>query len=444
MKLPWLQNVCLVSAVGLLAGCTQETPTEIGGPLLPGTDVRTFEVILEADQFLQNDTAFSGYAQAFDANFLLLARNFEGVVDANTLIRFGRPPGSLQVRDSAGTVRPDTLPRYPTGALVIRIDTARSRGPATLALYRTAENFDAGTATWTVRSDTGGVPELWQTPGGTRGDLLVSAEWQPGVDSLLLALDSAQIAAVTDTAEAARGALITLDQASGPGGSRLRIGGAILRLAARSSIRPDTVIEVNVDVTTATFIFTPDPPTVASAARVSGVPAWRSILTFSDDLRDLRVPCPSLPAPCSLRLGDLHVNLADLLLRPTASPAGFSPEDSIRVVARLSIEGADIPLERSPVADASGCVDLFNRCVSRSAAAPARFVTGDTGPEVAVNVSPIVAAMMADTATAGANRVSRRISLHAVPIEAASFGFGSFLPGARLRLILTVTSEQQR
>jgi hypothetical protein len=45
---------------------------------------------------------------------------------------------------------------------------------------------------------------------------------------------------------------------------------------------------------------------------------------------------------------------------------------------------------------------------------------------------------------AAADRVSRRISLHSLPGEVASFGFASFLPGPRLRLILTVTSEQQR
>ena len=48
-------------AIGLTA-CTRETPSEIGGPLLPPGDVSTFEVILDPADYLVFDTAFSGYA----------------------------------------------------------------------------------------------------------------------------------------------------------------------------------------------------------------------------------------------------------------------------------------------------------------------------------------------------------------------------------------------
>ena len=68
----------------VLAACTQETPSEIGGSLLPPGDVKTFEVILEPQQYLVFDTAFSGYAKAFDTSVKVAARKFEGVVDANT------------------------------------------------------------------------------------------------------------------------------------------------------------------------------------------------------------------------------------------------------------------------------------------------------------------------------------------------------------------------
>jgi hypothetical protein len=429
------RRVVLIGALIIaLPGCTEETPTDIGGPLLPGTDVRTFEIILEPDQYLENDTAFSGYARAVEAAFLFVARSFEGVVDANTLVRFGRPPISLQVRDSAGVVRTDTLPRFPTGVLVLRVDTARSSGTATVGVYRTAENWDAATATWTVRSDTGGVRELWQTPGGTRGALLGTAEWQAGSDSLTMPLDSAQIAAITGADEASRGALITIDQTMDPNGSRLRLplAAAVIRLSARSSIRADTVIAVNVDLTSSTFIFTPDPPTIAGATRVSGVPAWRTFLTLKENLPDLTIPCPSRPAPCALALRDVHVNVAQLLLRPTASPPGFSPEDSIIVSVRAAIEGTNVPLSRFPVAG-----PLF---LPRFPIAPDRFTTTNTGPDAEIMVTAIVGALLADTATTAANRSPRRMALLTSP-ESATFGFASFLAAPRLRLVLTTTEQ---
>lgn len=428
-------SLLLVGALSVaLPGCTEETPTDIGGPLLPGTDVRTFEVILEPDQYLENDTAFSGYTRAIEAPFLLVAQNFEGVVNANTLVRFGRPPASLQARDSAGTVRTDTLPSYPTGVLVLFIDTARSRGAATLGVYRTDENWDAVTATWTVRSDTGGVRELWQTPGGTRGALLGTADWQPGLDSLRLPLDSAQIAAITGVDEVSRGALITLDQTTDPNGSRLSLPvvNATLRLSGHSTIQPDTVFDVNVELTNATFIFTPDPPTIGGATRVSGVPAWRTFVSLREDLADFTVPCPSQPAPCRLALRDLHLNVAQLLLRPTASPAGFSPEDSIIVSVRAAIEGTNVPLSRFPVAG-----ELLQL---RRPLAPSRFTGTDTGPDAVVTVTALVGALLADTATTAATRSPRRMVLLTSP-ESATFGFASFLAGPRLRLVLT-TAEQ--
>jgi hypothetical protein len=420
----------------VLTACTQETPTDIGGPLLPGGDVRTFEIIFEPAQYLEYDTAFSGYANAFGSPVLAIARNFEGVVNANTLLRFARPATSIQVRNAAGTVVTDTLPRYTTGRLVIRIDTARSRGAATVSVYRAAENFDASTATWTVRSDTGGVRQTWRTPGGTLGQLIGSAQWTPGVDSLSIPLDSAKIAGFNVADDSLRGAIITIDQTTSPSGSRLRVvrGSTGIRLSATSSIRADTVVAVNVDPTVDVFIFTPEPPTnVASGPRVSGVPAWRTILTLREDLRNFTVPCPGRPG-CTLRLGDLHVNIAELLLRPTASPPGYSPEDSIIVNARASVEGTNVPLSRSPVADIVGA--------SRTATPAARFTANDTGPDVVVTVSPLLESMLVDSATVAADRAPRRIALLTSP-EAASFGFASFRAGPRLRLVVTTSTEQR-
>ena len=123
-----LASAMLIAAAALHGACTEETPTDIGGTLVPGGDVVTFEVILSPDQYLEFDTAFSGYVTPFETNIKLVARNFEGTLNANSLLRFTGLPTTLQVRDSSGTLRTDSLPRFPTGYLMLRLDTARSRG----------------------------------------------------------------------------------------------------------------------------------------------------------------------------------------------------------------------------------------------------------------------------------------------------------------------------
>ncbi|HSL72289.1 MAG TPA: hypothetical protein VK864_18715 [Longimicrobiales bacterium] len=419
----------------VLAACTQEVPTDIGGSLLPSGGVRTFEVILEPEQFLVFDTAFSGYADAFDARFLVIARDFEGVLDANTLIRFGQKPVSIQVRDSAGAVRTDTLPKFAGGDLVIRIDTLRSRGAAEVSVYFTTEPWDASSATWTTRIDTGSVTLPWQTPGGTRGARIGSVPWTAGEDTLIIALDSATVFALTNVADTTRGTVFTIDNTSVPAGAQLRIAGASLRLPARSTLRPDTTVQVNVEPISTTFIFTPDPPLLGTTPRVSGVPAWRTVLSVIDGLEDLMLPCPDGTAGCTFRLGDATLNLADLLLRPTGSPPGFSPEDSIRVQAHPLLVLQNVPLSRSPVGVAVGG--------SRDAIPRTRFSNADNGPEAAVSVTQLIGPVLADTTSPGsAQRPSRFIALLTNP-ETFSFGFGTFREGPRLRLILTVQSEER-
>ncbi len=430
-----LTGALALIALGLTA-CTRETPSEIGGPLLPPGDVRTFELILEPSQFLVFDTAFSGYAHAFDSPVLVAARKFEGVTDANTLIRIGTKPTSIQVRNAAGAIVTDSLPKFTGGTLVLRVDTLRSTKAAVrLGLYRTGQDWDARSATWTMRIDTGGVHLPWTTPGGTRGPLLSSIRWTPGVDSLIMNVDSQTVAALTNAADTLRGVIIAIDSADVINGARVRIRGATLHLPTGSTIRPDTTITTDIGTTTTTFIFTPEPATVAANPRASGVPAWRTILAFREDFEDMTIPCPEAPAGCTLRLGDIHLNTAELLLRPTGSPAGFSPEDSIVVQARALLRTNNVPLARSPVGEVVGTF--------KATIAPSRFRNTDTGPEVALPVSSLVNSMLTDTTTSTSTiRPARHIALMTAP-EGSTFGFASFRPGPRLRLILTASTEQR-
>src|SRR5262245_53834870 len=427
----------IACAVGLSA-CTEEDPTDIGGVILPEGEVATFEVILEPSQFLTFDTAFSGYLEAGHSLFVQVMRDFEGVTDANGLYHFGFLERKITVRDTSGAAREDTLPRIPDGYLLLRLDSMASRGAATFGAYQTTQEWHAGSADWTMRIDTGNVHLPWTTPGGTRGALLGTAQWRPGtgVDSLMIPLDSIKIKALTDTANHARGLLLTLDQATGTAGASLRVNEVVLRVNAKSNIRPDTTVVLTVGVNADfTFVFSPSPPTnVAGTLRVSGVPSWRCMLGVIDNLGGLTVPCPG--TSCTVRLRDAHVNIAELLLQPTGSPAGFSPEDSVQIVAQTMLDIPGVPLSRSAL---GGRGDDQRR---RSPIPAQRFTNADAGPPFKLPITPYIGALVRDTATESTQRVPRRLALLGVP-QAGSFGFANFRAGPRLRLVLTISTEQQ-
>src|SRR5688572_30200235 len=169
MNLKTLSRGLLLITCIVIAACTEEEPTDVGDNLIPSGDVRTFEVILNPADFIEYDTTFAGYSSAQDAVFGIVANKFEGVVDANLLIRMAEPLRVISVRNSAGTVVPDSNPQYFAGRMVIKIDTLRTDSdvPVSFAAYKTAEEWQFS-ATWTLRIDTGSVELPWTTPGGTR------------------------------------------------------------------------------------------------------------------------------------------------------------------------------------------------------------------------------------------------------------------------------------
>ena len=188
---------------------------------------------------------------------LASARKFEGVTDATALVRLGTKPTSIQVRDAGGTIRTDTLPKYAGGTLVMRIDTFRStKTPVRFGLFQTAQGWDAKSATWIMRIDTGGVHLPWTTPGGTRGPVVSSVRWTPGTDSLVMNVDSATVAALTNPADTLRGLMIAVDSADLINGARMRINGLTLHIPTGSSIRADTTIQTDVGAQTYVHLHT--------------------------------------------------------------------------------------------------------------------------------------------------------------------------------------------
>jgi hypothetical protein len=421
-----LRNPVLALALALaFTGCVDEDPTEVGGVLLPSGEVLTFEVLLPASEFLVNDTSFSGYVAPSRSSFGLVARSFEDVLDANTLLRYSLPPATIVVRSGATTVT-DSFPRFVGGRIVFRLDTIGSTSrPIQLALFRTVEDWHAS-ATWTQRVDTGSVQLAWSTPGGTRGAQIDTATWAAG-DSVVFDVDSATLAIWNDSTNDAAGAILVSETDD----SRLRVIGSTVHVNARSSVNADTVVVIDLVPTTRTFIFNPTLPTTFSGLRVGGIPAWRSMLRLRSDLRSFVFPCVGGPEGCQVSLDSVHINTAQLLLRPLRTSAGFIPEDSLFIEARTVLLSPLVPLERSPVG---------NRVAISSLLAAELFTSPSATDVVKLDITTLINHLL-DESVPEEDRLPPLLSILQLA-EAQTFGFATFEAQPMLRLVITTALER--
>ncbi|MGH7444827.1 MAG: hypothetical protein ACREKM_08130, partial [Longimicrobiales bacterium] len=321
----------LAAAATLLASaaCGNDSPVALGEQLLPGQPVTSFEVVLDAEQFLALDSAFALFTTPSQASYTIVANDFAGTLDAHALATFSIVK-TITVRDTAGTGTViDTLPNYFAGRVLLRVDTLRSSHDAAhFAVYRAAESWDERSTTWDLRVDTGSVTLPWTQPGGTLGPLIAEGDWaRADGDSVFLAFDSATVQALRDSTIAERGLIVVTETP----GARMRLTSIGLRADARSS-RADTVVTTNGVAFDRTFIYTPSPGTRTDDGRVGGVPSWRTLIRLIPDLGDVRVTCPGLP-PCTYLLSETEITTASLEYMLAAPPAGFVLEDSLRIGA---------------------------------------------------------------------------------------------------------------
>lgn len=404
----------------LFVACGQEEPVGIGSELLPGEAVTTFTVLLEPADYLLLDTAFAVYGAIEPPTFNLLARDYEGALNANTFARFILPT-AIAVVDSAGVARTDSTPTLVRGEILLVPDSATTTGPTTLrvAAYRMGESWDPAFAGWQLRRE----GEPWAVPGGTPGVLLDTALYVRG-DTLRLDVDSATLAAWADTANASRGVLISLLDAP----ARMRTAIPRLRIYSRSRWNPDTLFTTISNAPDARFVYDPRPDSVAGGVRFNGTPSWRSFLRFRSDLADRTFPCGT---GCTVALRDVDVTRAELLLQPQTPPPGFVPELATSPVAYSAMVTPQIPLARSPLGIAIGTtVDPLTLDDYRDGADPA-----------AVVVTQFVRQLVSDTTTDFSTGRSEWLTIIASAPQ--TFGFGQFAPGPRLRLVLTTAREVQ-
>jgi hypothetical protein len=420
LKRGWLIPVVLL----LLAACDQETATEAGAGLLPPGAIRTFEVVLEPERYLVFDSAFGLFTDPRDAPFVVVAREFEGVLNSNALLRFSIPE-VITVTDTAGVVQLDTVPNYFAGTVQMQVDTTLLPAQEVqLALYRTAEDWDVS-ATWTLRVDTAGAALPWTTPGGTRGELVSRITVASGSDSIAFPVDSATIAHWREIADGTRGALIVAETP----GVRLRTTIPTLHLQGRPSVRPDTVVTTIAAAPLHTWLFEPEQPTMVGDPRVGGTPAWRTVFQLRDRLDTLSFACPDVPN-CRVPLGQAHINYAGMQLQPAIVPSGFRPEAPVSIAAYLMLPTPLVPLHRSPLGDLAGFVS-----------APATSFVAPLGPLLEIQLTDLIRLASLQPQVRGTTFLPTHFAL--VPGEPRTFGFAAFESMPPLRLVISIARELQ-
>jgi len=346
----------------LLVGCEEQLPTAVGDQDLPGEPV-TVEILIPWSDFASNLEIFGGYGSPEDLGSGVLANQYEGTLDARTLMRFSAFPSVVTARDATGATRPDSSIVFTGGRLVTFFDTIASTntGPVSMALGATQVEWDGTTTTWDFAIDTINDQRAWPEAGGGPVTVIDTATWDPATgDSAVFVLDSAQVAAWADTTDLSVGARIDLIDP----GSRLRISGAALRLDARPSIDPDTLIEATSFTRSVTFIYTPNPAPPPDGIRIGGAPSWRTVL-------DIGIPavidgpaefCAIVSCPHTLT--PVEISFAAMILTSSLTDPAFQPSDSIRLDVRPVTNRAAMP--KSPLGN-SLIEQLFGRPVAPDA-----------------------------------------------------------------------------
>jgi hypothetical protein len=353
---------------------------------------------------------------------------FDGVLDARTLFSLVLPETVTYRRGDMNVTEP--IDSIVGGTLTLLVNRDASFGGRTeLEVLEVLEDWDRESATWTVRIDTAGVTELWQTPGGTVGSVLGSEVRDLASDTIRIGFDAEMVAVWADSAGAERGGLLRLTD------PERRI--FFSAMGFQYHVIPagaDTVVNA-AGTLTSTIIVTPeDTPPPPGVLRVGGLPIWRSMLRF-ETVVGLRIPCgPGHPESCTLGLDEVTVNSASLLLYPV--PAGPRRlERPLLLEARGVLQGPNTPLPRSPLTPPLA--------VATDTVRPEMFVGDPDPPPVRVPITALIHYHL-DPPVEGDPPLW--VALTAM-IEGGQFGYAAFggIDSDRppkLRLLVSVLDEE--
>ena len=409
----------LLAALSTAAACTDETPTLTGDDQFPpGSISVTREVILPASAFFETLGSFSGYTDAGDAPYLVVANQYAGELNAHALARFRGFPRTVTYTRS-GTTKSDSAFRYLDSRLVLGVDSLAAAGrPFTVQVWEAAQKWDAESATWTHAVDTAGVRTPWTEAGGTRGAMIAQATYGvTGGDSLVITLPAASVARLADTLS--NGVVFTVAET----GARVEFSDVLLRAAVRpDSAIPDTTIFVTAGTgTDRTTVYTPEQPDATGGTLgVGGIRSARTLLEL--DLEQTVPGCAAGESCADVPLSQVVLNQVAILLRPVAVPRGFEALNSVPLALRL----VDEP-------ELGGAAPVGQTLLDRDAT----FARGDT-----VVVLPVTALANTLAANDSLPRTFALVSELSGIESPPTFGVAFFSPDARLRIVYTLPARR--
>ena len=424
---------------GALAGCDDQLPTAVDEDLLPARPV-TFEVRLPWSEFASDLRVLGGFGRAHELRRGYLADGYRGTMTAHTLLHLSQFPNAATVRDTAGVTQLDTMLTFIQGDLLVRFDTIGSTNSTGTNAFLTASRpltpWHARTATWEAAVDTAGDRVTWPEPGGGPVIPLGSGGWSRAAgDSAFIIFGPSELAALGDSANAEMG--LRLESATA--GERLEVLQVQLRLVAVPSSNPDTLIDLLVDPTDMTFIYTPESPAPTGELRVGGVPAWRSVLTLNVPTSVPGSPATCARVPCPVALTPERLNHAALVLTTRTDLSPFAPSDSLRLEARGVLAPDFLP--KSPLGS-----PLFIGSSGEPAETrvpPFAFAPGGART-VEIPLTPLVRDLVRGETPSG-GELPATIAIMSL-FEPLTLGYGSFVgpgePGEPfLRMIITASEQ---
>lgn len=419
---------------GTLVGCTEEMPTAIDGDLLP-VEVLTVEVSLPFAEFGRDLQRFGGFGTPYSLPTIVVAREYQGELEARGLARWATVPTVMSVMDSTGATRPDSSLTFLSGRVVAVIDTVASvfDGPVTLAAGALQDSWHPHTATWELAVDTIGERVPWTSPGGGPVHPMGTSEWtlEQG-DTLFIELDSADLGTWTDSATTSTGLRLDAETA----GARMVIVGIQFRLDVRPSSNPDTVVETFVGTNGSTFVYDPLPVPSESGIVIGGAPAWRTV--FQVELPEFLDGPPELCAKvgCPFELDADAVSFAALVLTTEAGPPAYQPTDTVRLDVRTVLSPAHLP--KSPLGEAMA--GIYGHAL------PAEYFGASAGVEVSIPITAYVQTLIRGETVTGDSVPTTIALLSALEPSALELATFQGLEGANppyLKLILTLGDRIQ-
>ena len=409
-------------------------PTATDGDLLP-LEVLTIEVSLPFAEFGSDLRRFGGFGTPNGVPAIVVAREYQGELEARGLVRWSNIPKTISVQDTTGATRPDSMLTFLSAQIVAVVDTVASvfDGSVILAAGALQDSWHPPTATWERAVDTIGAQIPWTSPGGGPVQRMGTGEWTlAGGDTAYIDLDSATLTLWTDSTATSTGLRLETETA----GARMAILGAQLRLNVKPSSNPDTVVNYGVGSNGSTFIYDPPPVPPDSGIVIGGAPAWRTV--FEVQLPDFIDGPPELCAKvgCPYPLDPEAVSSAALVLTTEAAPAAYQPTDSVRLDVRTVLSPATLP--KSPLGEAMA--GPFGHAL------PAEYFGASAGAEVSIPITGYVQSLIRGESASGEpvpNTIVLLSVLEPSTLELATFqGLGGTNP-PYLKLILTLGDRIQ-